>query len=72
MCFYKHKREWRRCAGFGEKEWDFVPAEASGSFADGGRVPGALELGGPGTEGRECSLLACTRASLHGVIRVGK
>lgn len=53
MCLYKHKREWRRCAGFGEKEWDFVPAEASGRFADEGRVPEASELGGPATKGEE-------------------
>lgn len=48
---YKHNGEWRRCAGFGEKEEGFVPAEASGRFADGGWVPGTLELGGPATKG---------------------
>lgn len=37
--------------GLGEKEWDFVPAEASGRFADGGRVLAALQLGGLEAQG---------------------
>lgn len=35
----------------GKKEGSFVPAEASGRFADGGPVPWALELGGPAARG---------------------
>lgn len=37
VCLYKGNRETGEgTLGLGEKEWDFVPAEASGRFADGG------------------------------------
>lgn len=52
VCLYKCNRETGEgTLGLGEKEWDFVLAEASGGFAGAGRVLAALQLGGLEAQG---------------------